>query len=441
MPGSIRILIVDDELSVRDSLRRWFEEEGCSVDVADSGKDALRKLAESTWDVFLLDIRMPGMDGLELQERIIAAQPDATIIIMTAYASVDSAVRAMKQGAHDYITKPFDPDAVERLVRTAVERRRLQKENVQLKRAVDELEPAAEIVGESTAIRDLRKLIEQVATADSAVRIVGEPGTGKEAVARAIHGKGKRRYMPFVVFGGGMPADAEQELELLGSERGTGAQGRRRGKLELADGGTLYLSELTELGPKAQEALLRAGEQQELVRIGGTTRVPADFRTIASSSADVEAVMAAGKLRRDLVDRLSLFVLRVPPLRERPEDVPVLAEHFLKRIGKKMNVAFTGFSPSALTLLRGYVWPGNVRELENAVERAAVVRGGGMIDAADLPYGGRDAGGDEKERVRRALEATGWNLAEAARVLGLDRVELFEKVKALGLEKGRPAGG
>jgi DNA-binding NtrC family response regulator len=440
MPAKIRILIVDDELSVRDSLRRWFAEEGCTVDVAENAKDALHKLAAATWDVFLLDIRMPGMDGLDLQQRIVAAQPDATIIIMTAYASVDSAVRAMKQGAHDYITKPFDPDAVERLVHAAVERRRLEKESGAVRPAGEAQEGAPELVGDSAAMQEVRKLIDAVATSDSAVLIEGERGTGKESVARAIHLRGARRYMPFVVVGASGLADADAEADLLGMEKGAGAAQRRRGKLELADGGTLFVDDIEGLGPRAQEALVRALTEKGVCRVGGGTRVPADVRAIGSTGVRAESLAGSGKVRQDLLARLTVFVIRLPALRERREDIGALALHFLERAGRKMSRAFEGLSPAALRRLAEHDWPGNVRELQNAVERAAVLRPGGVVQADDLLLGGAgraEGPAAEKEGLRRVLEATGWNLGEAARLLELDKVDLFEKLRAYGLE--RPA--
>jgi DNA-binding NtrC family response regulator len=442
MPGNIRILIVDDELSVRDSLRRWFAEEGCTVDVAEDAKDALHKLAAATWDVFLLDIRMPGMDGLDLQQRIVAAQPDATIIVMTAYASVDSAVRAMKQGAHDYITKPFDPDAVERLVRAAVERRRLERESGAARPAGEEEEAAPEFVGASAAMQEVRKLIDAVATSDSAVLIEGERGTGKESVARAIHVRGARRYMPFVVVGASGPGDADAEVDLLGMEKGAGAAHRRRGKLELADGGTLFVDEIEELGPRAQEALVRALTERAICRVGGGTRVPADVRAVGSTSVRVESLAGSGKVRQDLLARLTVFVIRLPALRDRRADIGALAQHFLERAGRKMGRTYGGFSAAALRRLAEHDWPGNVRELENAIERAAVMRPGGVVEADDLLPGveGQAKGPEaEKEGLRRVLEATGWNLGEAARLLELEKVDLFEKLRAFGL--ARPAPG
>ena len=438
MAGDIRILIVDDDPSVRDSLGRWFRDEGCEVDVAGNAKEALRKLGEASWDVFLLDIRMPGMDGLELQQHILAAQPDATIIVMTAYASVDSAVRAMRQGAHDYITKPFDPDAVERLARTAVERRRLLRQNEQLKRAVAELEPEADIVGDSPAMREARRWVAAAAASDSAVLIVGERGTGKETVARAIHGRCVRRYMPFVTLGTAL-AGPELEAEMLGMEPGPGGRARRRGKLELADGGTLFVDGITGLGPKAQEDLLRAVEDKAICRVGAERRIPVDFRTMAAAEREPGTGEAA--LRRELLDRLSVVTIRLPPLRERREDIGPLAEQFLRRFGRKMNRVFEGFSAGALQALREREWPGNVRQLEIVVERAVVLKEGGIIGEEDLRPGadvGRREGGsasDEAARLRGALEAAAWNLGVAAGMLGMDRAELFERMKTLGVER------
>ncbi|MBI5502690.1 MAG: sigma-54-dependent Fis family transcriptional regulator [Deltaproteobacteria bacterium] len=438
MAGDIRILIVDDDPSVRDSLGRWFRDEGCEVDVAGNAKEALRKLGEAAWDVFLLDIRMPGMDGLELQQHILAVQPDATIIVMTAYASVDSAVRAMRQGAHDYITKPFDPDAVERLARTAVERRRLQRQNEQLKRAVAELEPEAEIVGDSPAMRNARRWIEAAGSSDGPILIVGERGTGRETVARAIHARSVRRYMPFVTLGTAL-AGPELEAEMLGLEQGPGGRARRRGKLELADGGTLFVDGIAGLGPKAQEDLLRAVEDKAICRLGAERRIPVDFRPIAA--AEREPAPGEPGLRPELLERLAVVTIRLPPLRERREDIEPLAEQFLRRCGRKMNRLFQGFSSAALQTLREAEWPGNVRQLQIAVERAAVLKDGGIIDEHDLrpdaDLGRKESDGDPDEiaRIRGALAAAEGNLAVAAGILGVDRADLFERMKRLGVER------
>jgi DNA-binding NtrC family response regulator len=447
MSGRIRILIVDDEPIVRSSLEHWFAEEGCVVETAASGKEALSKLAEAEWDIFLLDIRMPGMDGLELQARIRESHPDAIIIIMTAYASVETAVQAMKQGAHDYITKPFDPESLERMVRSAVDRRRLQKENLQLKRSLDELEQFSEIVGASPAIRQVHEMIQTVATTDATVLIRGESGTGKELVARAIHAHSPRRYMPIVVVNCGALPEGVLESELFGHEKGafTGAQYRRKGKFELADGGTLFLDEIGDVSLKTQMDLLRVLEEKAIYRVGGNTRIAVDFRVVAATNRDLEQAVADKSFREDLYYRLNVFTIRIPPLRERREDIPVLANHFLQKLARSMNRAIDGFSPEAMSILMEREWPGNVRELQNAIERATVVRVQGLIQPEDFPFAGRGGPGEEpngkslaeleKIHIARVLRETGWNISQAARLLEIDRVTLYNKIRKYGLER------
>ena len=447
MSGRIRILIVDDEPIVRTSLEHWFRDEGCVVETASSGKEALSKLAASEWDLFLLDIRMPGMDGLEIQKRIREAYPEAVIIIMTAYASVDTAVVAMKQGAHDYITKPFDPEALERMVRSAVEKKRLQKENTQLKRSLDEMEQFAEIVGTSAATRHVLEMIETVAATDATVLIRGESGTGKELVARAIHAHSARRYMPIVVINCGALPEGILESELFGHEKGafTGAQHRRKGKFEMADGGTLFLDEIGDVSLKTQMDLLRVLEEKAIYRVGGNVRIAVDFRVVAATSRQLEAAVAEKSFREDLYYRLNVFTILIPPLRERREDIPLLAEHFLRRFARSMSRPFDGYSPEAMQMLVARDWPGNVRELQNAIERAAVVRRGGLIQPKDFPFegSGQANGGTngsslselEKRHVEKVLKDCGWNISQAARLLEIDRVTLYNKIRKYGIAR------
>ncbi len=447
MSQQIRILIVDDEQVVRTSLEHWFREEGCVVDTAASGKEALTKLASADWDIFLIDIRMPGMDGIELQGRIRETHPDAVVIIMTAYASVDTAVQAMKQGAHDYITKPFDPETLEKMVRAAVEKRRLEKENQQLKRSLDELEQFSEIVGSSSAVREVLEKVQMVAATDSTVLVRGESGTGKELVARAIHAHSARRYMPIVVVNCGALPEGVLESELFGHEKGsfTGAQYRRKGKFEMADGGTLFLDEIGDVGPKTQMDLLRVLEEKAIYRVGGNTRIQVDFRTIAATNRDLEEAVREKSFREDLYYRLNVFTITIPPLRERREDIPVLAAHFLQKLARSMNRQLEGFAPEAMELLMERAWPGNVRELQNAIERAAVVRVRGLIQREDFPFAdsaasreqmnGKSLSDLERVHIARVLEETGWNISQAARILEIDRVTLYNKMRKYGIER------
>ncbi|MFB3908088.1 MAG: sigma-54-dependent transcriptional regulator [Candidatus Eisenbacteria bacterium] len=445
--ANIRILIVDDEPIVRSSLEHWFRDEGCVVESAASAKEALSKLASSSWDLFLVDIRMPGMDGLELQARIRETHRDAIVIVMTAYASVETAVQAMKQGAHDYITKPFDPEQLEKMVRAAIEKRRLQKENVQLKRSLEEMEQFSEIIGNTPAIAEVLGMVESVAETDATVLIRGESGTGKELVARAIHAHSRRRYMPIVVVNCGALPDGVLESELFGHEKGafTGAQYRRKGKFEMADGGSLFLDEIGDVSLKTQMDLLRVLEEKAIYRVGGNVRIPVDFRTIAATNRDLEAAVADKTFREDLYYRLNVFTIRIPPLRERREDIPVLADHFLKRFARSMNRPLTGFSPAAMKMLQEREWPGNVRELQNAIERAAVLRPNGEIQLEDFPFaqaaeetpepGAKSLQELEKSHIQRILKETNGNISQAARILEIDRVTLYNKLRKYGIER------
>lgn len=443
---TVRILIVDDEAIVRESLGNWFREEGYDVAVAASGKEALEKLAAESWDIYLIDIKMPGMDGLELQRKITEINPQATIIIMTAYASVDTAVSAMKQGAYDYIVKPFDPDELEHLIRNAVERKNLLSENIRLREKIDEMARFHEIIGQSPAIRRVLEQVSLVAPSDTTVLIRGESGTGKELIARAIHANSPRRYMPIIIVNCGALSEGVIESELFGHEKGafTGALYRRKGKFELADGGTLFLDEIGDISLKTQVDLLRVLEEKKIFRVGGNTPIPVDFRLIAATNKDLEAMVADRTFREDLYYRINVFSIAIPPLRERREDIPLLVEHFIERFARSMNKPIRGISRDALNLLMSYDWPGNVRELQNAIERAVLVCRGREIQPGDLPLHindtrelplGKSLADVERQHIQRILRETEWNISQAARVLGIDRVTLYNKIRKYGLAR------
>lgn len=442
-----RILIVDDETIVRESLGSWFREEGYPVDVAGSAREALEKLTANNWDIFLLDIRMPGMDGLELQRKIKESHPDSTIIIMTAYASVETAVEAMKQGAYDYIVKPFDPDDLEHLVRNAVERKHLVSENIQLRSNIDEMNLFHEVVGKSSAMRRVLEQVAMVSGSDTTALIRGESGTGKELIARAIHANSTRRYMPIVVVNCGALSEGVLESELFGHEKGafTGAHYRRKGKFEMADGGTLFLDEIGDINLKTQVDLLRVLEEKKISRVGGNAEIPVDFRLIAATNKNLEAMAAEGKFREDLYYRVNVFSIAIPPLRERRDDIEPLVEHFLTRFGRSMNKGVTRIAPETMELLREFNWPGNVRELQNALERAVLVCKTNEIEPGDLPlqvsdgglnvHAGKSLSDVERQHVKQVLEETGWNVYRAARLLEIDRVTLYNKIKKYGFKR------
>jgi two-component system response regulator HydG len=442
-----RILVVDDEFSVRDSLESWFRKDGYEVRAVGSGSDALEAVQQQLYEVALVDLKMPGMDGMELLGHLRRIDPDMAVIIITAFASVDTAVRSLKQGAFDYVTKPVDPDELSHLVRRALEHRRLLEENVQLRETIDEFVAGDIIIGESPPMKKVMELAEYVAKTDATVLIRGESGTGKELVARAIHANSRRRYAPIIAVNcGGLP-ETLLESELFGHEKGafTGAHQQRKGRVEMADGGTLFLDEVGSISVKTQVDFLRVLETKEFTRIGGTKSISVDFRVICATNEDLERAVAEKRFRDDFYYRINVFSIDVPPLRARRSDIPLLAQHLLDRFARQMDTRIVGIHPEAMALLEAYDWPGNVRELSNAIERAMVVGRGTMIRPEDLPLqearvqatADLDSLSDvEKRHVAAVLDRTGWNITRAAEVLGIDRVTVYNKIKRYGL-RGR----
>jgi DNA-binding NtrC family response regulator len=443
------ILIVDDENVVRDSLAKWFEEEGYSVDTATSAREALLKLPHQRWDLALVDIKMPGMDGLELHRKIREVDPNLIVIIMTGYASVETAVQALKDGAYDYIMKPFDPDDLTHAVVKALDHRRAREENLRLRESLEEVQ-AVELVGQSPAMQHVLESIRTVAPIDTTVLIQGESGTGKELVARAVHNLSPRRFMPMVTIHCGALTETLLESELFGHEKGafTGAQYRKKGKFEVAEGGTVFLDEISDISLKTQTDLLRVLQEKEITRVGGTQAIKVDFRAIAATNRDLNTLVREGTFRADLYYRLNVFGITLPPLRERKEDIPLLVDHFLRKYSRAMNKRFTNLSRPALDVLMNYQWPGNVRELENAIERAMVIGRGPEIQAADFPLqvttprqpeSGLALEDVERGHILHVLETCEWNQTRAAKVLGIDRVTLYNKIKKYGFRKATPA--
>jgi DNA-binding NtrC family response regulator len=440
------ILIVDDEYSVRDSLSRWFAKDGLRVRAAENAREALEAAEQERFDVAVIDIKMPGMDGLELQERFRSTAPEMSVIMITAFASVESAVRALKEGAFDYVTKPVDPDELSHLVRRALEHRRLRAENTSLRRTIDEFVSVDAIVGESPAVRKVMELVRHVAPTDATVLVVGESGTGKELIARAIHANSPRRYLPIVGVNCGAVPETLLESELFGHEKGafTGASHRRKGKLEMADGGTIFLDEVGAISPKMQVELLRVLETKEFTRVGGEEPVRVDFRVICATNEDLEAAVREGRFREDFYYRVNVFTIEAPPLRTRRTDIPLLARHFLQRFAQQMDKRITEISVEAMTLLTEYDWPGNVRELSNAIERAMVVGTPPAIQPADLPvsthrkqaaHTGDSLLQVERDHIADVLERTGWNITHASRILDIDRVTVYNKIRKYGLQR------
>jgi DNA-binding NtrC family response regulator len=438
------VLIVDDEAIVRDSLGKWFREEGYTVGTAESTSEALTRMGEQSWDVALVDIKMPGSDGIELQRRLRDVAPDVAVIIMTGYASVETAVQALKNGAYDYITKPFDPDEMAHLVAKAISHRQAQRENIRLREAVAEATRPPELVGQGTAMQRVFEAIATVGPAEATVLVTGESGTGKELVARAIHGASPRRYHPLVVIHCGALTETLLESELFGHEKGafTGAQYRKKGKFEVAEGGTVFLDEVGDISLKTQTDLLRVLQEHEITRVGGTQPIHVDFRCIAATNRDLAALVEEGKFRADLYYRLNVFNIQLPPLRQRREDIPLLVDHFVRKFGLAMNKRIVRVAPAAMELLQRYDWPGNVRELENAVERAMVLAQEPELGEGDFhvaPRAGEAAPltleDVERAHILRVVEQCGGNQTRAAEILDIDRVTLHNKLKHYGWKR------
>ncbi len=446
------VLVVDDDPGVRESFRLILEDHYDVVDAPD-GPGALDVVRASAVDLVLLDIRLPGMDGIEVLERIKALDEGIEVILVTAVKTVRTAVAAMKLGAFDYLTKPFEEDELLSLSRRALERRALEREVAFLRSELARAHDLDEIVGRHPAIEHLHGLIAQLARTLTTVLITGESGTGKELVARAIHHQGPRREGPFVAVNPAAIAETLIESELFGHERGafTGAHQRKLGKFELAQGGTLFLDEIGTLRSEVQVKLLRVLQEREIERVGGARPVKIDVRFIAATNTNLKEAVGRGAFREDLYYRLHVVPVVVPPLRERIQDVPLLVDHFIRRDNRRFHKRIDGLSPEALAALQAYRWPGNVRELENVVERCVVLAEGPVIQLNDLPLDvalpqqaakvrGAEAlplneATDQFERqiVLRVLERVGWNLTEAGRILEVHRNSLRVKLARWGV--------
>jgi len=442
------ILVVDDELSVRDSLSKWFKEDGYRVGAAENANKALNLMNDGPWDIILLDIKMPGMDGLELQKRLKEIDKSAAIIMVTAFAAVDSAVQALKEGAFDYITKPVDPEHLSHLVQNALRTKKLSDENWRLRQQMSELSGVDEIIGESPQMKKVMDLAKTVAQTDTTVMIRGESGTGKELIARTIHANSARKYFPIITVNCGAVPETLLESELFGHEKGafTGAQYRRKGKFEMADGGTIFLDEIGTISQKMQVQLLRVLETKQFTRVGGNDSISSDFRVVCATNRDLEAAIAGGGFREDLYYRLNVFTVFIPPLRERRVDIPPLVNHFMKKYAASMNKTMLEVDPDAMDSLIRNRWPGNVRELENVIERAMVLAKPPAVKLSDLPFqlsqssDEEGANGDslssmEKFHIARILDKYGWNITRTAEALDIDRVTLYSKISKYGLKK------
>lgn len=442
-----KILVVDDEKIVRESLFHWFEDEGYSVDTAEDAVAALKLFDKGKYDLILLDMKMPGMSGLELLSKIKEIDRDSIVILITAFASVPTAIQALKEGAYDYVTKPVDPDELNNLVKNAVEQKSLRDENYMLKDKIEQLVIPENLIGESDEMHKIFELINTVAPTDTTVMIRGESGTGKELVAKAIHLNSKRKYFPIVTVNCGAIAESLLESEFFGHEKGafTGANFRRKGKFELANGGTIFLDEIGTISLKMQVELLRIIETKKFTRVGGNDTIKSDFRVIAATNEALEDLVKEGKFREDLFYRLNVFSIFIPPLRERRKDIAPLAYHFLKKFSTAMNKNVTRISETAMDFIVNYEWKGNVRELENAIERAVVVGKGDTIELKDLPFSSEnnsDQGPElsslsdvEKRYIEKTLNQNNWNINKCAGILGIERATLYNKISKYGLKK------
>jgi len=445
MKKRVKILIVDDETIVRESLRDWLSDVGHQVLTAENATQALEIIQKEKPGIAIVDLIMPGMDGIELLKKAKEISPSIDVIIITAYGSIPTAITAMREGAYDYIEKPFCPERAELLIEKLVEHQRLLEENISLHQKLEGRYRFENIIAKSSRMQQVIEIIKAVAKSNATVLITGESGTGKELAARAIHSQSYRKDKPFVAVSCAALPETLLESELFGHEKGafTGAYTQRKGKFEIANKGTLFLDEIGEMSANIQVHLLRVLEEKEFTRVGGNELIKVDVRVISATNKDLKRAIANGQFREDLYYRLNVVTIDLPPLRERKEDTPLLAQHFLKKFAAENQKEISDFSTEATDFLLKYEWPGNVRELENAIERAVILAKNSYIEVADLPQenlslvnsgsSGKGLGEIEKEYILNTLKETGGNYSKAAKILGISRVTLYNKIRAYGL--------
>ena len=444
--GNTKILIVDDELIMRESLAGWLERDGHDVDTAASGEEALYKCKDRRFDILLVDIKMEGMSGLDVLKQIKGSDPDVAVVMITAYGSIPSAIEAMKNGAYDYLLKPFDPNELGVIIEKIIDLQAQAKENLYLKQEYKDRARFESMIAQSRPMQEIFDLIQDVAPTDSTVLITGETGTGKGLAAKAIHTNSPRSEGPFVIVNCGAFPEHLLESELFGYQKGafTDAKTTKKGRLELAHGGTLFLDEVGEISMRMQIDLLRILEDRVFYRLGGTQPIEADFRVIAATNSDLEKAIRQGTFREDLYYRLNVISFRMPPLRERKDDIPLLAQHFVHRFAQETNKSIDQISREALDEMMLYEWPGNVRELQNAIERAVVVGKGRKIMLHDLPILQperlssairKSLNEVEKLHIIQVLQETEWNISKSAQTLGIDRSTLYNKIKRYNIQK------
>jgi two-component system nitrogen regulation response regulator NtrX len=454
------ILIVDDEPGVQKALTGVLGDEGYAVECVATGEACLDRVTRAPVDLIILDVWLPGMDGLATLARLRERQVDAQVVLISGHGNIESAVRAIKMGAFDFVEKPLSLDKTVLVVNNAMRQRRLEAENRALRARVDRTQT---MVGESYAMRQLREQVAMAAPTNGRVLIYGENGTGKELVARTIHALSRRRSGAFVEVNCAAIPEELIESELFGHVRGafTGAVADRRGKFENADGGTLFLDEIGDMSVKTQAKVLRVLQEQTLEAVGSTTRIKVDVRVLAATNKDLQAEIRAGRFREDLYFRLSVIPIFVPPLRERQEDVPLLADHFMAEFAREYGRRVKTFEPGAISVLQHYPWPGNVRELRNVIERLMIMVPGDAISQPDLAFLDHDAavapdaapsGGArltlheardrfERELILRTLAEQQGNMSRTAEVLGVERSNLYRKMKAFGIAPARRPEG
>ena len=445
MPKQTNILVVDDEKAMRDACRQALSRNGNRVKVAEDGATALVMVEKESFDIVILDLKMPGLSGMEVLKQIKAGDPEAVVIVITGYPTVDSAVEAMKMGAYDFVPKPFTPEGLRAIVKRALDRKELALENVLLR---DELRasfgPEA-IIGQSEPMKKVEELVRKVGPTDTTVLISGQSGTGKELVARAIHRCSSRREEPFVAVDCGSLVENLFESELFGHVKGsfTGATVTKYGRFELANGGTLFFDEIGNIGINIQTKLLRVLQEREISKVGSSQVVKVDVRIVAATNEDLQQAVKSGTFREELFYRLSVVPIALPPLRERKGDIPLLADYFLRKYNRKRKTDVKAISDRAMEALVEYNWPGNVRELENAIERAVVLAESDVINPSDLFYYGLvaetrsrpDSGKPrrlddvEKEHILKMLKFFNGRKGETAEALGIDRKTLRSKLR------------
>jgi DNA-binding NtrC family response regulator len=441
-----RILVVDDEELQREMLGGFLQKEGFSVSLADSGETALKLCQDEFFEVALIDLKMPGMDGIELLSRLKEMNPEIQVIVITAHGSIETAVEAMKRGAFHYVNKPVDLEELKINLKKALENQKVLTENRFLKEQLEEKYKDLKIIGESKAIKEVLSTVARVAKTDSTVLIRGDSGTGKELVARAIHTLSDRASRNFISLSCAAIPETLLESELFGYEKGafTGATRRKEGRFELADSGSLFLDEIGDLSLETQVKLLRVVETQEFERLGGKETIKVNVRIISATNQDLEKKIKEKSFREDLYYRLNVVSILIPPLRERKEDILPLVEHFIQKYNQKTGKKIQGITREAKDILLSYPWPGNIRELENAIERAIVLGRGEAIDKPDLAYLSfqkieqfpsdfslREL---EKNQILKVLEKTNGNLTQAAELLGIHRNTLRLKMKEYGIK-------